>query len=89
MQNNLIPIYDDGAKSVSPEAATMKKIVGILSLSGVARSEDQWEQTATHMAEWISPDSTCNELSLKKVLGRLENATDEEFNRELRLTILE
>lgn len=41
------------------------------------------------MAEWISPDSTCNELSLKKVLGRLENATDEEFNRELRLTILE
>lgn len=31
MQNNLIPIYDDGAKSVSPEAATMKKIVGILS----------------------------------------------------------
>ena len=58
--------YPDGAKSVRPRSATLTEIVRILSLSGVARSEERWEQIATHMAKWISPDSTCNELSLKR-----------------------
>lgn len=66
----------------------MKKIVEILSRSGAARSQDNWERIATHMAEWISPDSTCNELLLGMVLAQLQDATNKDFSDELRFAIM-
>ena len=67
--------------------AAMKEVIIILSRSGVARSEESWRRIATHLAEWISPDSTCNDSSLHMVLVELKNSTNPAFAEELRYAL--
>lgn len=54
----------------------------------MARSEERWKEIAKHMAIWISPENTCNALSLKMVLDELENSTCAEFSTELQMEML-